>query len=84
MTLRHRNFRACLKIGISIIAACGFSSAVLAKSLEWGSFKDNGCLGNSGQRLYSSVLWNIPDGHDWIGTCLNTPALVTLRDGSRV
>jgi hypothetical protein len=48
--------------------------------LQWGSFKDNGCVildrQGWGMRSYSSVLWNIPAGQSWEKTCANTPANV--------
>lgn len=62
----------------------GFASGAAAQGLEWGSFKDNGCIGKSGQRSYSSVLWNIPDGQDWEATCLSTPARFQTRSGAWV
>ncbi len=81
---KHRNLRSCLKIGLAAVAACGFTSAASAQQLAWGSFKDNGCLGESGQRVYTSVLWNIPAGQDWLATCMKTGGRVALRDGSQV
>jgi len=82
--LKHKNSHTWLKIGVSLVAACSLSNIALAQKLAWGSFKDNGCLGKSGQRVYSSVLWNIPKGKDWIAVCMRTPALVTLRNGNHI
>lgn len=69
-----------VKLSISLLF--GVSSFASAQTLEWGSFKDNGCIGDSGVRNYSSVLWNIPSGEDWMATCLVTPASFSLRSGA--
>ena len=46
--------------------------------LQWGTFKDNGCVifdsKGWGMRSYSSVLWGIPSGQSWEETCARTPA----------
>lgn len=57
-----------------------FASPAMAQ-LHWGSFKDNGCVAKSGMRVYSSVLWGIPPGQDWIGTCLRTRARFKAVNG---
>lgn len=48
--------------------------------LQWGTFKDNGCVifddKGWGMRSYSSVLWGIPPGQSWEETCARTPANV--------
>ncbi len=51
--------------------------------LQWGAFKDNGCVifdrKGWGMRSYSSVLWGIPPGQSWEATCARTPANVAGR-----
>ena len=71
-----------MKLGLVAVAGVGFAGTASAQELAWGDFKDKGCLDESGQRVYSSVLWNIPAGQDWIGTCMKTAADVRLRDGT--
>jgi hypothetical protein len=45
------------------------------EALKWGSFKRKGCSASVyGHREYSSVLWDIPWGHDWVRTCEETSA----------
>lgn len=73
-----RNFA---KFGVCAMLVVGVSNPAMAQ-LRWGSFKDNGCLEDAGHRVYSSVLWGIPEGESWMGTCLKTPATFQFRDGS--
>jgi hypothetical protein len=81
---KHKNLRGCLRAAVVVVAAFGFAGSASAQQLAWGKFKDNGCIGESGQRVYTSVLWNIPAGKDWLTTCMQTAGRVTLRDGKQV
>ena len=49
-----------------------------AHAMNWGTFKDNGCVTykNGKFRVYSSVLWGIPPGHSWEVACAKMPAKV--------
>lgn len=48
--------------------------AVQTQAAQWGSLRDNGCdAQRPGKRQFSAVLWNIPWGQPWIGTCQQTP-----------
>lgn len=67
-------------VAAAAIMLC-FAGPAMAR-LHWGSFKDNGCVGKSGMRVYSSVLWGIPAGQDWIGTCLRTAAKFKAVNGN--
>lgn len=59
------------------------SCAHRREPLRWGTFKDNGCVAIDGRgigmRSYSSVLWGIPPGQSWEGTCAVTGATVAGR-----
>lgn len=36
---------------------------------HWGSYQDDGCVGQTGQREYASRLWEIPPGWSWSAAC---------------
>ncbi|WP_181383867.1 glycoside hydrolase family 18 protein [Streptomyces sp. NWU339] len=38
-------------------------------------FQDDGIV-RSGVRQFSARLWNIPDGDDWVGAAMNSPAVI--------
>ncbi len=65
------------------------------KPLEWGTFKDEGCVKDQdgvaasgtgvdgeGYRVWSSILWNI--GGDWMKACRLAPVNVTLPNKQHV
>ncbi len=69
-----------------------YSNERCAKPLDWGAFKDNGCVedmkvpdANSGgislhgMRSYSSVLWNV--GGDWLEACRQAAVDERLPNG---
>jgi len=63
-----------------IAAISIFLTSPTTMALQWGEFKDNGCVGN-GLHSYSSVLWDIPWGQSWETTCAETDAMVPTSFG---
>jgi hypothetical protein len=61
------------------VTICAMATpAVAVQGKHWGSFKYNGCkvIGGAHFKVYSSVLWGIPNGQSWEVACSNMPATV--------
>lgn len=53
--------------------------SVNTRALDWGEFKDNGCIFMNLEK-YSSILWNIPWGQSWYDTCMSTSANINGKN----
>jgi hypothetical protein len=50
--------------------------------IHWGDIQHHGCVG-PGSSKYSAILWDIPFGQSWEGSCAATPAPGDSAPGAR-
>ena len=53
---------------------------IIPAAAYWGDFRREHCVWPHYMR-YSSILWGLRHGEDWIGLCYNTPAYIRSADG---